>query len=112
MFNGSIVWMPDDAEFGPYSDVDLSHLQKNDRDQGMRVRKILYKGVVLEPGCVGRPFLELPEEALMDWIGAISLLRPSIIYDPVGRLAEIQRVVIESYAKPSGYGEDARSSLP
>ncbi len=58
MFNGSTVWMPEDAELGPYSDVDIAQIQKNDSDKGMRVRKILYRGVVLETGTCSGSFLE------------------------------------------------------
>ncbi len=100
MFNGSTVWMPEDAELGPYSDVDIAHIQKNDSDKGMRVRKIPYQGVVLETGTCSGSFLETPEAALTDFLVSISLLGPSIIYDPLGKLAEVQKVVVESYAKP------------
>ncbi len=100
MFNGSTVWMPDEAELGPYSDVDLAHFKKRAQDPEMRPRKILYKGVVIETSCISGKFLESPEGALTDIAYAISLLKPIVIYDPWGSLAEIQKVVLESYAKP------------
>ena len=86
IFGGSINWLPDDADFGPYSDVDLWHYIKGPVDPRLRQAKLCHKGLILEPYYAElEPFTN--EEAILgDWRCGSHFTAPSAIYDPTGVL--------------------------
>ena len=99
-FGGSINWLPDDAELGAGSDVDIWHLVEGEVDPALRQQKIEHRGMILDVFYCGNETLSSPESALGDWGMAFHLLRPSVIHDPTGGLGRIQGIVAQRYGEP------------
>jgi hypothetical protein len=100
LFGGSINWLPDDAELGAGSDVDIWHLVEGKVDPALRQHKFEHRGMILDVFYCGNETLSNPESALSDWAMAFHLLRPSVIHDPTGELGRVQEIVARRYAEP------------
>jgi hypothetical protein len=101
IFGGSINWLPEDTELGACSDIDLWHLIKGPIDPGLRQRKIIHEGLLLEPAYIPFDVITDAKTSLGNWWCGCHLAVPSVIHDPSGQLTAIQREVAEHFAEPA-----------
>ncbi|MGW2156337.1 hypothetical protein [Nonomuraea sp. NPDC001699] len=90
---GSALWAAPGTELGPTSDVDVMVVA----DPPPAIGKFRYEGVLLEVSGIAR--VGTTHEVLSDYHLAGSFHLPSVLADPTGRLAEIQRLVARDFAE-------------
>ena len=98
-FGGSAAWRSDDEELGSSSDIDLFHVIEGEMGPEHSQRKLIHRGVLLEPSY--KPFdgFASADAVLADWLCACHLSIPSVVWDPSGYFAELQRNVASHYAE-------------
>lgn len=97
--HGSILDEADDARVSPWSDVDVVVVLDQD-DPPVKAGKLLFQGTLLDVTYVSWERLRVPERLLADYHLAPSLARIHILADPDGRLAQVNEVTAQEYAKP------------
>ena len=95
-YTGSTLWLPDDADIAPTSDLDLWVVF--DRPPPNKLGKFLYRDVLLEVSFVERDQLLSAEHVLGDYHMAGSFRRPGVILDPTGALTRMQEAVSRDFA--------------
>jgi hypothetical protein len=100
IFGGSINWLPEDAELGSHSDVDLWYYVSGELDPGLGQRKILHEGLILEESYFSlEPYRD--EEAILgDWAVGHHFTAPNVIHDPSGVLTRLRPRVAQRFAEP------------
>ncbi|GGD77443.1 hypothetical protein [Paenibacillus nasutitermitis] len=97
-FSGSTVGLPDDAELPVASDVDVVVVTEQD-ELPLKLGKFLYAGALLEITHLSWSLFGTPEKVLSSYHLAGSFRVDTIIADPTGQLAELQRQVALHFAE-------------
>ena len=99
-FHGSVNWLDDEAPFPATSDVDVM-VVLDDPGPQPRVKpgKFRYRGVLLDVSNLASDQLQTPEQILGRYDLAGSIHTASVMWDPCGRLCELQSAVAADYAK-------------
>ena len=105
-FGGSINWREDGSDLPATSDVDIYVVIEGDeaaleprRQRDLKHRKLRYGGVLLETNFYPSSRFATAEQVLADYPVACHLARPSLIADPSGHLARLQRIVARDFAR-------------
>jgi hypothetical protein len=93
---GGLNYMPKDAPFPSYKDVDMNILSRD--SQSTEVHDLSYKGLILEYGAAPIEDYQSPERVLADPSLASNLAVNSILSDPIGMLAPLQKAVELEYS--------------
>ncbi|NLX42513.1 MAG: hypothetical protein GXY79_03440 [Chloroflexi bacterium] len=96
--SGSVVEAPDQQLWPPWSDVDLMLVTDGPGGELPR-EKFLHRGVLLEASPLPAQRLASPEAVLADYHLAQGLRRNTLLCDPDGRLAPLQRAVEAQFAR-------------
>jgi hypothetical protein len=94
---GALNYLPRDAPFPAYKDVDLNLVVEG--ASGDEPHEIFYKGLILEHGILDVERYHSPETVLSDPALAANLAVDSILADPRGMLAPLQSTVARQYAQ-------------
>ena len=93
---GGLNYMPKDAPFPSYRDVDMNILSRD--TQNTEVYDVSYKGLMVEYGAAPIEDYQSPERVLANPSLASNLAVNSILSDPIGRLAPLQKAVEFEYS--------------
>ena len=101
---GSILWKEDADPFPSTSDVDLVIVVDNNPDdpifRGRLAQKNqLFKGIILETAASTFEKFSTPEQVLADFAYASHFSVTNFLFDPSGKLSEIQKVVRAHFAQ-------------
>jgi hypothetical protein len=97
---GSTNWLPEEAELGAASDLDIMVVLAGQRQPRLR-RKFRYHDILFEVSYLRQEQLQSPEQVLGDYHLAPSLRTAKILFDPLGRLRALRILVSREYAKLS-----------
>jgi len=97
-FSGSVVGMPDEEELATSSDVDIMVVTALD-EPPPKLGKFFYNGVLLEVTYLSWKQLSSAEQILTSYHLANSFRVNTIIFDPTGRLQQLQSQVSQHFAE-------------
>ncbi|MEV7010348.1 hypothetical protein [Streptosporangium sp. NPDC051022] len=96
--SGSTIWLPDDAELSPASDVDLM-VVTTDTDPPPKLGKFRWRGVLIEVTYLSWGQLPSAEVILGSHHLAGGFRKNTVVADPAGRLTRLQAVTAVEYAR-------------
>jgi len=94
---GGLNYMPKDAPFPNYKDVDMNILSSD--IQNSEVHEVSYKGLILEYGVAPIEDYQSPEQVLADPSLASNLAVNNILSDPTGMLSTLHKIVALEYPR-------------
>lgn len=106
-FSGSVMWMADDAELPPNSDVDVTVVigepagTRGAPGDVPKLGKFRYDGVLLEVSFLPESRLDPAEEVLASYHLANGFRVDTVIADPSGRLRGLHEFVAPRFAEPA-----------
>jgi hypothetical protein len=95
---GSAIWTADDAPLAPSSDIDMMVVLP-DPIPPVKLGKVLYHGVLLDVTYLATREIASADTVLGSYYLASSFARPSIVFDPTGRLQALTDAVTNQFPR-------------